>query len=339
MRIFVLGAAGYVGSVLCRKLLHDGHEVVAIDNGFFGFGGLDEIRYDHGMRVLEKDGFDLVQSDLECCDCFINLSGLSNDPMADFNPALNYKLNTDLTEYTAKLCKSICDPVRMSYIFASTASIYDFGVADEKLDVVMDETSKVNPILHYSLSKYKAEQKLLDLADGNFNAIILRKATICGYSPRMRYDLVINTLVKDGLNDYVLRLNGGGENWRPLIDINDMCEIYSRCVNLDKTGIYNAVGYNIRVSELALRVMSELQLKMGAAISIESDYNFPKSKIRNYRVDGSKLWSEINFKPQISVQETVSGILNKISQIRDFGNPVYYNIRWVEKYLQHWLKY
>lgn len=332
MNIVVLGAAGYIGSVLCRKLLEKHHEVTAVDKGFFGFDGLKKIEKD--IKLLKKDGFDLIIEDLKNCDCFINLSGLSNDPMADFDPELNTKLNTDLTEFTGKLCKLI----GIKYLFASTASIYDFGTNDEKLDIVVDETVKVNPTKYYSLSKYNAEQKLLELANDNFKPIIFRKATVCGYSPRMRYDLVVNTMVKDALKNKKLKLNAGGENWRPLIDVNDMCEIYSRCINLDKVGIYNAVGYNIRVSELALRIFSVLK-NSGYNVDIECDYNFPKTEVRNYRVDGTKLWKEIDFKPEIDIKESVDKILKNVDNAYDFDNPIYYNIQWVKRYLQHWLKY
>lgn len=335
MSVLVLGAAGYVGSVLCRKLLERRHRIIAVDKGFFGFGGIKDLEDNENVKIIKKDGFSLTAEDLIECDCFINLSGLSNDPMADFNPELNFKLNTELTEFTAKLCKSYAVE---KYIFGSTASIYDFGLMDENQDIVMNESAPVNPVKFYSLSKYRAEQKLLDLTDKNFKPIILRKATICGYSPRMRYDLVVNTFIKDALKNKKIKLNGGGENWRPLIDVNDMCEIYCLCIDSEKTGIFNAVGYNMRVSELALRTVSALS-RLGHECDIECDYSFPKSEIRNYRVDGSKLRNEINYKPPTSVEDTIKKIVEKIENNRDFNNPIYYNIDWTKQFLQHWIKY
>mgnify|MGYP001594989587 CR=1 FL=1 len=335
MSILVLGAAGYVGSVLCKKLLERHYKVIAVDKGFFGFEGLKELEDNENFKIVKKDGFDLLGEDLVDCSCFINLSGLSNDPMADFNPELNFKLNTDLTEFTAKLCKTYAVE---KYIFGSTASIYDFGTSNENQDIVMNESAIVNPVKFYSLSKYKAEQKLLALADNNFKPIILRKATICGYSPRMRYDLVVNTFVKDALKNKKIRLNGGGENWRPLIDINDICDIYCLCIDLDTPGIYNAVGYNIRVSELALRTFSLLK-QLGHNISIECDYQFPKTEIRNYRVDGSKLRKSINYQANTNIEKTIGGLVDNICNNSNFDNPIYYNIAWTKQYLQHWLKY
>src|SRR3990167_180290 len=335
MSVLILGAAGYVGSVLCRKLLDKKHNVIAVDKGFFGFDGLKDLEDNENIKIVKKDGFDLTGEDLSSCDCFINISGLSNDPMADFNPELNFKLNTELTEFTAKLCKTYAVS---KYIFGSTASIYDFGFVNENQDVLMTETSHVDPVKFYSLSKYRAEQKLLELADKDFKPIILRKATICGYSPRMRYDIVVNTFVKDALKNKKLKLNGGGENWRPLIDVNDMCEIYARCVLLDKTGIYNAVGYNIRISELALRTFSILK-EMGHDLAISCDYLFPKSEIRNYRVDGTKLRNEIHYQPPTAVETSIKQMLLNIENVSDFDNPIYYNIAWTKQFLQHWLKY
>jgi nucleoside-diphosphate-sugar epimerase len=330
--IVVIGGAGYVGSVLCRKLLHKGYDVTVVDPGFFGFEGLKDI--EDKIKIIKKDAFLLTAGELMQArvKCVINLAGLSNDPSADFNPGLNFKLNTELTDFTAEVCKGAGVS---KYIFASSCSIYDFGLDDEKKDILVDENTDVNPTRYYSLSKFKAERALLEHADENFKPIILRKATIYGYSPRMRYDLVVNTFVKDAFSKGALNLHKGGEIWRPLIDIDDVCEIYTRLIECDKTGIFNAVGTNIRISEVALRTMTAINNN----IKLNCDYGMSQTGIRNYRVDGSKLHDELGFKPSTSIQDSVKKIVENINKINDFNNPIYYNIEWIKRYLQHWLKY
>ena len=330
MQVCVIGAAGYIGVPLCKHLVGKGHTVIAIDNGFFGFVALEDLAngLSNKIEIVKKDAFNLTIEDLKNCETVISIAGLSNDPMADFNPELNFKLNTDLTEFTANVCKKA--GVKR-YIFASTCSMYDFGFLDEKNDVLVDEDTVVSPVKHYSLSKFNAEQRLKSLIDRDFNVIILRKATICGFSTKMRYDLVVNTFVKDALKNKKIKLNGGGENWRPLIDIDDVCEVYARCVNLNKSCLYNVVGYNTRISELALRAVSLLK-KSGHDVDIECNYEFPKSEIRNYRVDGSKLWKELDFRPYRTAEDSIKGILQNIDKINDFNNHIYYNIEWFRRH-------
>jgi len=329
--IVVIGGAGYIGSVLCKKLVHKGYDVLVVDKGFYGFGGLKSI--ESKIKILKKDAFLLKEEELENVDCVINLAGMSNDPTADFNPDLNFRLNTDLTENTALKAKTA--GVK-KYIFASSCSIYDFGLDDESKDVLVDETAEVNPTRYYSLSKYKAENILRDLEDDNFKVLIIRKATVYGYSERMRYDLVVNKFVKDALQKGEMHLHMGGEIWRPLISVNDISDIYIKCIEGNQNGLYNAVGLNVRISEVALRVYSALK-KTGLKTDLFCDYLFGQTGIRNYRVDGSKLKKDMGFEPKVSIQDSVAEILSNIEKINDFNNPVYCNIEWVEKYLQYWM--
>jgi nucleoside-diphosphate-sugar epimerase len=143
--------------------------------------------------------------------------------------------------------------------------------------------------------------------------------------------------VKDALKNNKMCLHMGGEIWRPLISVDDIAEIYVKCIESECNGIYNAVGCNIRISEVALRVYSALKEKCTIP-ELYCDYNFPQTGIRNYRVDGSKLKKALDFTPKMDIQNAVFEIMDNIDKINDFSNPVYYNIEWTKKYLQYWMK-
>src|SRR5262245_6718862 len=148
---------------------------------------------------------------LEGVDAVVNVGGLSNDPTAEYNPRANHEMNTVATTALARLCRA--RGVRR-YVPASSCTIYDCGVLDAGADVLQDETSAVAPRAPYSVSKYEAERAILAMMGDGFCPVILRKGTVYGYSPRMRYDLVVNTFVRDALARGRLTLHHGGEMWR-----------------------------------------------------------------------------------------------------------------------------
>lgn len=327
-KVLVVGGAGYVGSVLVRELLERGFAVKVFDRLYFG---------DHGLREI-KDKIQLEVGDmrtiseyiLEDVDSVINLGGLSNDPTAEYNPKANYEMNTIATEKLARICKKMGIK---RHLFASSCSIYDIGTSNEAQDVVFDESSAVNPKAAYSRSKYDAENILLEMADEDFCPVILRKGTIYGFSPRMRYDLVVNTFVSNVLRYGYLTVFFGGEMWRPLIDVIDVAKAYILCLRADedkvKGQIFNLVYKNFRISELGLRVREVLR-SAGINCDIKVDYKY--KGVRSYRVSGKKIQTVLNFTPTISVEDSVRDMLEKIKAYGyvDFDNPIYYNIRWMK---------
>jgi nucleoside-diphosphate-sugar epimerase len=327
-KVLVVGGAGYVGCVLVPELLERGYAVKVFDRLYYGDQGLkgfqDRIELEVGdMRTLSP----LTLKDV---DVVINLGGLSNDPTAEYNPRANYEMNTSATIRLAQLCK---EAGIKRYIFASSCSIYDVGEGNEERDVLLDEATPVDPKAAYSRSKYEAERMLLSLADDDFCPVILRKGTIYGFSPRMRYDLVVNTFVKDALDKGYMTVFYGGEMWRPLIDIRDVAKAYIVCIQAPEEKvhgqIFNVVYRNFRISELALRVREGLR-KAGIDAEIRCDYRY--RGVRNYRVSGRKIKQMLNFEPTISVEESVVDMVEKICHYgyTDFDNPRYYNIKWMK---------
>ncbi|HVN85518.1 MAG TPA: SDR family oxidoreductase [Candidatus Binatia bacterium] len=327
-KVLVIGGAGYVGSVLVEELLKRGYAVKVFDRLIFGDEGLRAVRdrvelVTGDMRAMEPGIFEDVMA-------VVNLGGLSNDPTAEFNPAANYEMNTVATEQAAKQAKEA--GVRR-YLLASTCSIYDRGVEDLDADLILDETADVSPRAAYSSSKFEAERRLLPMADETFCPVILRKGTVYGYSPRMRFDLVVNTFVKDALTKGRITIHFGGEMWRPLVDVRDVARAYIACLEADEAKvrgqIFNVLYRNMRISELALRVKEALA-SHGLNIAVAPDYGY--EGVRNYRVSGRRIETVLDFRPIVSIEESVATLFERLraTSISELENPRYYNIRWLK---------
>jgi nucleoside-diphosphate-sugar epimerase len=218
------------------------------------------------------------------------------------------------------------------YVFASSCSIYDQGVEDPEADLILDEDSEVAPRAAYSSSKFEGEQRLLPMADQNFCPVVLRKGTVYGWSPRMRFDLVVNTFLKDALTRGKITIHYGGEMWRPLVDVRDVARAYIACMEAPEEKvrgeIFNVSFHNVRISELALRVRAALR-EVGHDAEIVPDYSY--HGVRSYRVSAAKIQRVLDFKPKVTIEESVKDLVKKIKEYgyTDFDNPKYYNIRWM----------
>jgi nucleoside-diphosphate-sugar epimerase len=326
-RILVVGGAGYVGSVVTAELVQRGYAVRVLDRLYFGDDGLRAVR--DRIELVEADMREARPSMLEGVDAVLNVGGLSNDPTAEYNPVANHEINTVATAKLARLCQA--HGIRR-YVFASSCSIYDQGVLDEHADVLQDETAPVTPRAAYSRSKYEAEGALLALVSDGFCPVILRKGTVFGYSPRMRYDLVVNTFVRDALARGQLTLHHGGEMWRPLVDVRDAACAYIALLEADEAAvrgeIFNLSYQNLRISEVAIRVQECLR-GLGVKVDIRPDYRH--GMVRNYRVASDKIQRVLGFRPKVSVEDSVADMVQRIGPDRtDFENPRYYNIRWLQ---------
>ncbi len=326
-KVLLVGGAGYVGSVLASELLERGYAVKILDRLYYGRDGLKEIQ--DRVDLVVGDMRQIPKGILDDVIAVVNIGGLSNDPTAEYNPQANREMNTVASIELAKRC--IQAGVKR-YVFASSCSIYDQGVGEESIDIMQDEESDVDPQAAYSASKYAAEQGLLNLVSDDFSPVILRKGTIYGFSPRMRYDLVVNTFVKNAIDKGVLTLHYGGEMWRPLVDVHDVARAYITCINAPeeqvKGQIFNVSFQNFRISELALRVRKAL-LEMGIQCEIRADYGY--RGVRSYRVSAKKIESHLGFRPIVPVEDAVIDMVEKMREggYLDVDNPKYYNIRWM----------
>ncbi len=327
-KVLVVGGAGYVGCILIEELLAKGYSVKVLDRLFFGQdpakGFLDRV------ELVVEDMREFNESHLDDCSAVINIGGLSNDPTAEFNPRANEELNTTASIRVAEVAKR-AGIERL--IFASTCSIYDRGVGEEVRDVLLDEESDVDPKAAYATSKLAAEGPILSMADDSFAPMAFRKGTIFGFSPRMRYDLVVNAFVKDALSKGKLSVHYGGAMWRPLIDVKDVARAYVMALESDvgliRGQIFNLTAGNFRISELALRVQRALR---DLGVEAELDVDFSYRLVRSYRVSGQKILRTLGFEPRVSVEESVEHMVHEIDRhgYRDFSHPRYYNIEWMK---------
>ena len=327
-KILLIGGGGYLGCVLAQELVDRGYAVRVLDRFFFGTQGLDAIR--DRIETIQADMRTVPPHALDDVNTVINIGGLSNDPTAEYNPKANHEMNTVASVTLAQACR---ERGVQRYLYASSCSIYDRGETDEERDVLLDESTEVDPRAAYSSSKFEAERYLVKLVSPDFVVGILRMGTLFGFSPRMRYDLVVNTFVKDALSQGVVTLHYGGEMWRPLADVRDAARAYIVMVQADahliNGRIFNLVYRNFRISELALRVREALR-DVGVETAIRTEYAY--KGVRNYRVSGRELERALNFRPTISVEESVKTMIQEIRRhnFTDFDNPQYYNIRWMK---------
>ena len=260
----------------------------------------------------------------------INIGGLSNDPTAEFNPKANEEMNTHASIRVAEVAKR-AGASRL--IFASTASIYDRGVGEEERDVLLDEDAGVEPRAAYATSKLAAEREILPMADDTFAPVSFRQGTVFGFSPRMRYDLVVNTFVKDALATGRMTVFYGGAMWRPLIDVKDVARAYVTALEADATTIggqvFNLASENFRISELAMRVRRALA-EIGVDAQVDVDYSY--RMVRSYRISSLKARRALGFQPRVTVEESVKHMVREIRRagFTDFSHPRYHNIEWMK---------
>jgi len=330
MRVLVTGGAGYIGAVLCRRLLEGGHVPVVLDRLFWGrkpLSGLD-------VEIISGDIRDLKDAWLERIDAVCHLAGLSNDPTAEYNTEANWQMNAVGAERLVAACKARGIG---RFTYASSASIYDSEASSSELTsspVMCDETTAVQPRGAYSLSKKYAEEVVLRAGGPDFAPVVFRQGTVYGYSPRMRFDLVVNTFVKDAIVKRRLYLHGGGWMWRPLVDVEDVAAVHVMGLETpaEKVSgqIFNVLEENYQIRQLAMLVAGSLSL-VDPPIRVDlQEAPLPKL-VRNYRMSNAKLSNALGFTPSRTVLESIQHMLTKLplERLDDYGDPRYYNIRWM----------
>jgi len=308
MRILVTGACGYKGTVLVPKLLARGHEVVALDTMWFG----NHLQPHPSLRVIRGDVRDSDSMRLDGVDAVIHLASIANDPCGDLDPKLTWEVSALATMQLAD--KAARAGVRR-FIYASSGSVY--GVKDEPQ---VTEDLELKPISEYNKTKMVAERVLLSYAN-DMVVQILRPATVCGYSPRMRLDLSVNMLTMQALARRRITVFGGAQT-RPNIHIDDITDAYLFLLDHpEHAGIYNAGFENLSIMEIARRVTKHVE----AEITV-TESNDPRS----YRVNSDRLLAT-GFRPKKTVNDAIREIIAKYrsGELRD--DDRHYNLRWMQK--------
>ena len=309
-----MGGAGYVGAQLVPALIKDGHDVAVVDLLWFGNP------FDSSIAVSQKDALHLTADDLRGFEQVIFLAGLSNDPMAELSPSLNYIHNTVVPAHLAHVAKRA--GVRR-FLYAESCSVYGF---DE--NGIFDEGSTPKTATLYGTSKLFGGIAAEALADENFSVIRLRKGTISGYSPRMRFDLLVNTMFKNAMTTGEITVNNPAI-WRPVLGMADTIEAYRCAVRapFSVSGIFNINSENATVGDVG-RIVHTFFRERGIPVRLTVKDIADK---RNYRVSGEKARAELGYIPQNSVKSILEELASHFDSSFDFENESYYNIRVFEK--------
>jgi nucleoside-diphosphate-sugar epimerase len=319
MKLLIAGGAGYVGSRLIPMLLERGYGVDVVDLMWFGNHLPKEV------GIVQKDLFKCQEEDLRPYEQIIFLAGLSNDPMAEFSPSLNFVFNGALPSYLAFTAKKA--GVRR-FVYGSSCSVYGYTVNE-----LYDEQSPVTCGYPYGISKLQGERGVLQLQDEKFSVIALRKGTVCGYSPRMRLDLIVNTMFKSAMVDRKITVNNPSI-WRPIVDIRDAAMAYLRAIQADYSlsGVFNITSGNYTVGQVGDLVKYEMEKLAGHRVDIVlkniADY-------RNYKVTIEKAKTYLGYQPLHTIEDIVQELYEHKSCFEDYEREEFYNIRIFKKLNLH----
>ena len=308
MKILVTGACGYKGTVLVPKLLAAGHGVVALDIMWFG----NFLKPHARLQVIKGDVRDVASIDLRGVEAIIHLSSVANDPCGDLDPKLTWEISCLATMQLAD--KAVRNGVGR-FVYASSGSVY--GIKDE--DQVTEDL-ELTPISEYNKTKMVAERVLLSY--GHQMAVqIIRPATVCGYSPRMRLDVSVNMLTMQALTKEHITVFGGQQT-RPNIHIDDITDVYLFMLDHpEHRGIYNAGFENISIMDIAERVTEHAPAKITVTES-----NDPRS----YRVNSDKLLAT-GFRPKKTVNDAIEEIVHKFRSGELKDDDRFHNLKWMQR--------
>jgi nucleoside-diphosphate-sugar epimerase len=321
--VLVTGGAGYVGAVLVPKLIAAGYKVTVLDLFMYGE---DVLKSSRGPNLREVKGdirdAEVVKQALQGCDAVIHLACISNDPSFELNPDLGRSINLDAFVPLVRASKSV--GVKR-FVYASSSSVY--GIKD---GVEVTEDLSLEPLTDYS--KFKAECEVLleqERAPG-FTTVTIRPATVCGYSPRQRLDVVVNILTNLGVHKGEVSVFGGAQ-LRPNIHIEDMADAYMLLLLApdEKVNgkVYNAGYENHSVMQLAEMV----QRNVGPHVQLKVQNT---NDMRSYHVSSKKIKDELGFEAAHSIEDAVVDLIKAFKDGRlpnSLDDPRYFNIKTMQK--------
>ena len=327
-KILITGGSGYVGSRLIYKLLKESnHKIINYDISLFGDKHLPKNEnfsyYKEDITDSKKFEEVIVQNKV---DTVLHLACISNDPTYELNSELSKKINYDCFEDLVKVSKK--NKVK-KFIYASTCSVY--GVSDSP-NVI--ETNELKPITDYNKYKALCEPILKKYLDESFKGIIIRPATVCGFSEKMRFDLTVNILTNYAYNKGFIRVFGGKQS-RPNCHIDDMCDLYKKLIDEDITQfngeIFNVGTENLKIIEVAEKVKKVLNNKLNRKnIDIRVEES---SDIRSYMINSDKVRKLLGFKFKKTVANAIEDLCEAFEKkiIKDSFSDEWSNIKVLTK--------
>jgi len=309
MKIFITGGCGYIGSVLTQKLLDNGYEVTVLDIQWFG----NYLKKHKKLKIIKDDIRNIRNYSLKNYNTVIHLANIANDPGVELNQTLSWEVNVLATHMLIE--KAVQDKVK-HFIFSSSGSVY--GIKKEKK---VTEDLELIPISAYNKTKMIAE-KIVENNNKFIKTHIIRPATVCGVSPRMRLDVSVNMFTYQALCNNKMTVFGG-KQVRPNIHIKDIVNVFFHFLNKPNlpSGPYNAGFENIKILEIAKKI-NEIT---GAKISI-----LKSNDQRSYRQDSTKLINT-SFKNKFSVLDGINEVQEWYKYITKKDIDKFYTVKWMKK--------
>ena len=307
MKILVTGGCGYKGHVLIPKLLAYRHQVVAFDIQWFG----NFLEPHSKLEIVKGDVRNVDEVPFDGIDCIIHLASIANDPCGDLDPKLTWEVSALATMQLADKAKRLGIK---RFIYASSGSVYGIKEEDQ-----VTEDLELKPISEYNKTKMVADRVLLSYKD-DMVVQIIRPATVCGYSPRMRLDVSVNLLTMHALSKGKITVFGG-KQVRPNIHIDDLIDMYIHLIDHPEfTGIYNAGFENISILDIAKLVTKHVPVEIEITES-----NDPRS----YRVNSDKILNT-GFKPKKGVENAILEIIEKYNSGILKDEDKFHNLKWMQ---------
>lgn len=332
MRVLITGHKGYIGSVMAAMLVAEGYEVVGLDSDIFEDCAFAEPIM--AIPEISKDIRDVEVDDLDGFEAVIHLAAISNDPIGNLNPELTYDINHRGSVKLAQIAK---EAGVSKFLFSSSCSLY--GASGDDFQT---EEAEFNPVTPYAHSKVLVERDLSELADDQFSPTYLRNATAYGFSPRLRFDLVINNLVAHAYTTGLVYLMSDGSPWRPVIHIEDISRAFIAVLKAPREIVHNQ-AFNVGVNEenYRIRELAEIVQKavadLGGNCRIEYAPDAGPDK-RNYRVDFSKIARQLpEFKPAWDARKGAEELYEAYQKVglhkEDFDGPRFRRIDHIKQLL------
>ncbi|MBK7950861.1 MAG: SDR family oxidoreductase [Deltaproteobacteria bacterium] len=330
-RILVTGGAGYIGSVLCPRLVQEGHEVCVYDGFFFGRKPVSDL--------LQKPGFSLEEGDIRdrgrleqvfrahAFDRVIHLAAVSNDPSSELDADITRSVNLEGTRNVMELARQ-AGVAR--FLYASSASVY--GLREESR---VTEDLELQPLTLYARYKGEGEEILSGLVGRDFEGVSVRSATVCGMSPRLRLDLTVNILTHQAICRRKISVFGG-DQVRPNVHVRDLVDFYT--LLLDAPGV-SGEAFNVSESNATVREIAEIvRDEIDGNIPIEVT---PTNDNRSYRLDASKVTRQLGWKPGRGIVDAVRDLAAAFAdgRVPEPESSRYRNVALMSEKLDFWRRF
>jgi len=333
--ILITGSHGYIGSVVSPELKSFGYNIVGIDNGYFINCKTSKLYKD--IPFTKKNVDQISKDDLKDIDVVIHLAGMQNDPLKSTLPGKVYDIEFSYSKKLAQICKEL----KVKFIYASSCSVYGTGS-----NSLLNEESKVNPLTPYSHNKLKTEDYLISISNRNFKPLMLRFATVYGYSPRLRLDLYINMFAGMAIADKKIKLNSDGLAWRPNLYIGDISSVLDSLININfkeptiiNVGNQSSNDQVVNVVKIIKNIERNIItkfLKPDESSLYGDQYVISNKDKRSYKVDFSKLNRIVG--KSVCKTDLNNGIKKLISNLKELKglnqkikDEKFFRLQWIQK--------